>query len=313
MAALPGVEAAGVINLLPLQASGFNGAAVPEGRTFAPGSGAARRVPDRHARLLRGARDPRPARPRADRGGPRRGCSGRPRQRDARAQLLARPGSGRPPADDRRRHAARRSWASSATCARSRSRRTRAPRSTCPRRRAGSATSAARASSSGPRDGVRHRGRAPQRGGGRRPGGAAVRRQEHGGRGRGLDRRPPPEPRARRRLRGDRAAAGGARRLRRHLVHGRAEHARDRHPHEPGRPAPRRLPAGGRPGRAARGCRHGGRARGRPGTHPADGEPALHGRRAGPADVRGGAAAAARWSPWSRARCPRCGRRACSR
>jgi putative ABC transport system permease protein len=37
LAALPGVEAAGVISLLPLQASGFNGAAVPEGRTYPRG------------------------------------------------------------------------------------------------------------------------------------------------------------------------------------------------------------------------------------------------------------------------------------
>ncbi|HET9316697.1 MAG TPA: FtsX-like permease family protein, partial [Vicinamibacteria bacterium] len=34
---LPGVEAAGLINLLPLQASGYNGDVVPEGRTFPPG------------------------------------------------------------------------------------------------------------------------------------------------------------------------------------------------------------------------------------------------------------------------------------
>ena len=37
VASLPGVEAAGVISLLPLQASGFNGAAVPEGRTYPRG------------------------------------------------------------------------------------------------------------------------------------------------------------------------------------------------------------------------------------------------------------------------------------
>jgi putative ABC transport system permease protein len=37
VAASPGVEAAGVISLLPLQASGFNGAAVPEGRTYPKG------------------------------------------------------------------------------------------------------------------------------------------------------------------------------------------------------------------------------------------------------------------------------------
>jgi hypothetical protein len=35
--ALPGVEAAGLISLLPLQTSGFNGAAVPEGRTYPRG------------------------------------------------------------------------------------------------------------------------------------------------------------------------------------------------------------------------------------------------------------------------------------
>ncbi|HET9315912.1 MAG TPA: ABC transporter permease, partial [Vicinamibacteria bacterium] len=34
---LPGVEAAGLINLLPLQASGYNGDVVPEGQTFPPG------------------------------------------------------------------------------------------------------------------------------------------------------------------------------------------------------------------------------------------------------------------------------------
>jgi putative ABC transport system permease protein len=37
VAAVPGVEAAGVISLLPLQASGYNGAAVPEGRTYPRG------------------------------------------------------------------------------------------------------------------------------------------------------------------------------------------------------------------------------------------------------------------------------------
>ena len=110
----------------------------------------------------------------------------------------------------------------------------------------------------------RAHGSAAARGAGGRPRPARLWGADDGGGGRALARAAPVPTADDRRVRGDRAAAGGARHLRRDGVLGESADAGDRHSHRAGRARRRRGRHGAAAGTAAHVMGRAGRIRGRP-------------------------------------------------